>query len=248
MNEGESIDHPQHGRGSFATTRWSLIALAGVGQSPDAVRALNELCQTYWYPLYCYIRRRGSAPADAEDLVQGFFAQLLEKDLFGQADPHKGRLRGFLLSSLRYYLSDERKSASTEKRGGQIKFLPIDTTDAEARYAGEPADNASPDRLFERRWAALILQRAVATLGEMWSKEGKGDLYAALSPHLFNQLDGSTTTNIALRFGMSESNVKVSLHRLRERYRAELRREIAETVTSESELEAEIAALRAALL
>jgi RNA polymerase sigma-70 factor (ECF subfamily) len=248
MNEGESIGHPQHGRGSFATTRWSLIAVAGVGRAAEAVRALNELCQTYWYPLYCYVRRRGYAPADAEDLVQGFFAQLLEKDLFGQADRDKGRLRGFLLSSLQFYLADERKYAAAEKRGGQASFVPIDTTDAEARYAGEPADNASPDRLFERRWAVLILQRAVAALGEVWRKEGKGDLYTALSPHLLNPLDGPATAGIAQRFGMSENNVKVSLHRLRERYRAELRREIAETVTSESDLDAEIAALRAALV
>jgi RNA polymerase sigma-70 factor (ECF subfamily) len=248
MSDAESDDPSGRDPGTFLTTRWSLIVTAGIGKSDDAARALNELCQTYWYPLYCYVRRRGYSPADAEDLVQGFFAQMLEKDLFGQAEPGKGRLRGFLLSSLRFYLADERKAASAEKRGGQVSFVPIDTTDAEARYAGEPADNTSPDRVFERRWAALVLQRAVAVLGEVWRKEGKGDLYAALSPHLFDQLDGPAAASIAQQFGMTENNVKVSLHRLRERYRGELRREIAETVASASDVDEEIASLRAALM
>ena len=233
-----------HGDGSFATTRWSLVRrAAGAG----AERALDELCGIYWYPLYCYARRRGSQADDAQDLVQGFFQKLLANSLFARADQTKGKLRGFLLTAFQGYISDVRKHSHAAKRGGGREMIPLDTTDAEARYAGEPTDLESPDKLYARRWALTVLRRAVDALQAVWMQEGKGQLFAALNPYLLAPLDGESRRRVAEALGMSEDNVKVSLSRLRDRYRKALWDEIAETVTSEAEVEEEMAALRAAV-
>ena len=236
----------QHGDGSFATTRWSLIS--GVrALTPEAARAIDELCRIYWYPLYCYIRRRGYGPDDAQDLVQGYFEELLEKNLFSKADRTKGKLRAFLLSTLKHYLADEVKRAQAAKRGGGIEFVPIDTTDAEARYFQEPVDLESPDRLYDRRWALLILEKAVAALGDKWRLMGKGEIFAAMTPYLREPLTAVDSERIGSELAISKSNVEVSLHRLRTGFRESLRAEIAQTVNSEAEIKEELAALRAAV-
>ena len=246
MSNGAPNPVKEHADGSFVTTRWSLVVRAGGGHT-EGRRALDELCRMYWYPLYCYARRRELQHADAEDAVQGFFLRLLKKDLFGKADRDKGRLRAFLLSSLQDYLVDEHRRATAEKRGGRAEFVPLDTTGAEERYRAEPVDTDTPEKHFERGWALMVLQRTAAALREGWKKSGKSELFATLSPYLFTPLDASGTQRLATERRMTESNVKVSLHRLRESYRNLLRSEIAETVATESEIDAELAALRSAV-
>jgi RNA polymerase sigma-70 factor (ECF subfamily) len=245
MSPANSENPTEPAIGSFASTRWSLIAATKRPDSPDAAAALNELCQMYWYPLYCYARRRDHAAADAEDLIQGFFCELLQNGLFTRADPAKGKLRALLLSSLQNFMADQRKRAGAAKRGGQIAFVPFDTSDAELRYASEPADLESPDRLYERRWAFALIDRATAVLGEAWAAKGKRPLFDALSGHLLARLDSADAQKIASLFGMTENHLKVSLHRLRERFGDLLRREIAATVDSEAEVEEELAFIRA---
>ena len=246
MSDGFPNVGKEHADGDFVTTRWSLVLRAG-GENTEGRRALDELCRIYWYPLYCYVRRRGFQHADAENFVQDFFLRLFEKDLFGQADREKGMLRSFLLKRLQFDLVDAHRRATAEKRGGRAEFVPLDTTGAEERYCGEPVDTDTPEKHFERRWALTVLQRTAAALGEGWKRSGKSELFAILSPYLFTPLDASGTQRLAAERGMTESNVKVSLHRLRDSYRTLLRSEIAETVASESEIDAELAALRAAV-
>jgi len=234
----------EHADGSFHTTRWSLVVAAGGDVSVIARRALDDLCRMYWYPLYCYVRRRGHPPADAEDLIQGFFEHLFERELFARANREKGKLRGFLLSILRDFLIDQRKRNAAIKRGGGAEFVPLDMEGAEARFSGEPAGTDTAERSLERAWAMELLQRATLGLGDQWRADGKGDLFDELSRYLLKSLDASATQEIATRFGLSEINVKVSLTRLKERYRDAIRREVAETVSSGDEIDAEIAYLR----
>ncbi len=244
-------DHPQQpaecGSGSFLTTRWSLVRLVGEADSNRARGALNELCRMYWYPLYCYVRRRGYPPTDAEDLVQSFFVHILDRELFALADHAKGKLRGFLLSSLQYFLLDQRKRVAALKRGGAIAFEPLNLSGAEERFSGEIAVAGSPEGTLDRAWALELLQRALRYLAENWKQEGKSELFEALRPFLLAPLDAAGVSAIAARFSLTETNVKVSLHRLRERYRAALRQEVSETVSSEREVDEEIAALWKAL-
>ncbi len=237
----------QHADGSFLTTRWSLVCAAGGDVTLVARRALDDLCRMYWYPLYCYVRRRGHAPADTEDLVQGFFVHLFDRELFAAADRSKGKLRGFLLSSLQYFLADERKRAAAQKRGGEVEFVPLEMDGAEERFAKEPAVEASAESSLDRAWGMEVLKRAAKSIGESWRGEGKGALFEELGKYLLTPMVAAATQDIAARFGMSESNVKVSLNRLRERYRDAIRAEVAETVSSDAEIDAEIAALREAV-
>jgi RNA polymerase sigma-70 factor (ECF subfamily) len=244
-------DPPQsspHEKGSLPTTRWSLICAAAGPSTSSARRALDELCRIYWYPLYCFVRRRGYPPADAEDLVQGFFIHLFDRDIFAQADPGRGRLRGFLLSSLRYFLADERKHAAAAKRGGGIEFVPLDLAGAEERYTREPAGGETPEQCYDRRWALLFLQRVTSSLGDRWRERGKADLFTALSPFLFSELKSAEASGVAAKLAMTENNVKQVLHRMRDEFRAIFHQGVLDTVASEAEVQEEMAALRAALL
>ena len=209
---------------------------------------MDKLCRIYWYPLYCYVRRRGVAHADAEDLVQGFFATLLKRDFFARADRQKGKFRAFLLATLQDHIADEWRKAGAVKRGGQVEFVPLDTTGAEERYLREPTEIASPDQLYDRRWALIFLQRVSDALGEEWAEKDKGASFAALSPHLFGPLKAKMTKALGERLGLSEDNVRKTLQRLRERYVALFRQEVAETVLTAADAEQEIAILRHALL
>lgn len=212
-----------------------------------ARRALDELCRIYWYPLYCYIRRRGFAHADAEDLVQGFFGTLLKRELFARADRQKGKLRVFLLATLKDYIVDEWRKAGAGKRGGGVEFVPLDMNGAGERYALEPAQIASPDQLYDRRWALIFLQRVTDAVRNEWTEKGKGELFAALSPHLFSPLEAEETQRLSAKFGFSDENTRQTLHRLREAYKLHFRQEVAETVLTAVDGNEELAALRAAL-
>jgi RNA polymerase sigma-70 factor (ECF subfamily) len=229
----------------FASTRWSLIVAAKGRDEPEARRALAELCQLYWFPLYRYIRRRGHSHESAQDLTQEFFARLLEKGGLGQPDPGKGRFRSYLLAACQNFLANQHDRDSAQKRGGGEPVLSLNFQSAEGRYGPEPADARTPEQEFERRWALALLDRALAGL--------RADYAAARKEHLFDRLKGSLTgeaesyAGAAADLSVSEGAVKVAAHRLRQRFRDRLRAVIAETVESPDEIDDEIRAMFAAL-
>jgi RNA polymerase sigma factor (sigma-70 family) len=223
---------------SFATTRWSLVRAAGAEDSA-ARHALETLCAAYWYPLYAYVRRRGHQPAQAQDLTQAFFAQLLEGNVFAVANEERGRFRSFLLKSLTNFLAGERRREAAQKRGGGLHIHSIDFAAGEDRYRHEPADTATPERLFERRWALTLLEQTLARLRGEHETTGRAALFAALEPHLHGR-DSGAYAEIAARLHTSEGAVKVAAHRLRRRYREILREEIAETVAAAEDVDEEL--------
>jgi RNA polymerase sigma factor (sigma-70 family) len=232
----------------FATTRWSMVVAAGAAGDTGGRAALESLCGAYWYPLYAFERRGGTPVEDARDLVQGFFAELLEKDVLAQADRDRGRFRTFLIAAFRHFASKEREKARALKRGGGRAPLPLDFEDGESRYLREPADDRTPERLFERRWALTLLDEALGRLKEEHRAAGREPLFEALRGTLGSG-DGPGASYAALGegLGMSEGAVKVAVHRLRRRYRDVLRAAIAETVADPSEVDDEIRHLLGAL-
>src|SRR5947208_1108317 len=168
------------GSGTFSTTHWSVVLEAGQDDSPQAAEALEWLCRTYWYPLYVYVRRQGRSPEDTQDLVQEFFARFLERNYLRLADPNRGRFRTFLLTSLKHFLINEWNKANREKRGGGQTRLSLDESSAETRYAAEPARDECPDTLYDKRWAATLLERALAALRAEFEQSGKQGLFERL--------------------------------------------------------------------
>lgn len=230
----------------FAATRWSMVLAVGNWRAgTDARRAMSELAQLYWFPLYAYLRRRGSSPSEAEDLVQGFFARLLEKDALAAVDRSKGKFRSFLLAALKNFLANEWDKRRAAKRGGG-EILSLDGLEAEARYAAEPADTMTPERVFERRWALAVLDQVLSRLREDYVARGEGAVFAALE-HLLVGGGGSGYGRIAEQLGMTEAAVKVAAHRLRRRYRDLLRAEISQTVSEPAMVDEEIRQLLASL-
>jgi RNA polymerase sigma-70 factor (ECF subfamily) len=229
-----------HSDARFATTHWTVVLTAG---SPDSSRyreALETLCQAYWYPLYAYLRRCGHTPHEAEDQIQGFFAYLLERRALRRVDPRRGKFRSFLLGTLKHFLTDERDRAQAQKRGGGHRLLSLNVQDAENQYAIEPADQLSPDRLFERRWALTVLNRTMARLKADWTSRGREHVFVALRAYLTQEDDAVPYRDMAARLHTSEGAVKGSVHRLRQRYRELLCQEIAETVASTAQVEDEV--------
>lgn len=225
---------------SFMTTHWSMVRSAGGESSPDAQSALETLCRAYWYPLYSFVRRCGHDTHDAEDLTQGFFAWLLESEHLGRADPEHGRFRSFLLVRLKHYLSDERKKARALKRGGGQTLLSLDTDSAETRYGMEPATNDAPERVFDQRWAAMVMQRAVTRLRDEYVAADREQLFDELKHFQSGEDPSVTYRETAARLGLSESAVKSAIFRLRQRHRHLLREEIAHTVSTPAEADEEI--------
>ncbi len=240
----------QTGPGShacFATTHWSVVLAAGGGQSPQAEAALEELCRMYWYPLYAYVRRRGSAPADAEDLTQDFFAQLLRKNYPARADPNKGRFRTFLLHALTQFLVDQRERVNTLKRGRGLVFISLDDEPPEERYRFEVPDELTPEELFERRWAQTVLDRALDRLRSEFVASGKQKDYEVLRSFEPGEQGALSYAEAAVRLGVSESAVKSMIHRLRQRHAELVREEIAHTVPTVAEVDEELRYLVAVL-
>ena len=233
--------------GIFATTHWTAVLAAGRGGSQQAEVALEELCHTYWYPLYAYVRRRGHSREDAEDLTQGFFARLLEKNYLEGITSDKGKFRSFLLVALKRYLANEWDRANRQKRGGGVTPLSLDWQDAETRYQINPADNLSPDRLFDRAWAVIVLERVITRLRDENSGEGKAGLYVQLKPFLMVGKSEIPYAQAATALEMTEGAVRVAVHRLRRRYRELLREEITETLANPAQADEEIQALFSAL-
>jgi RNA polymerase sigma-70 factor (ECF subfamily) len=229
----------------FAQTRWSMVVAAAGGDSTKARRALEHLCETYWYPLYAFVRREGHGADDAQDLTQEFFARLLEKNWLDAVDREKGKFRSFLLAAMRHFLANEWDRANRLKRGGGQAVLSLDAESAEARYALEPADRMTADRIFERRWALTLLEQVLERLRKEFDAAGRGRLFEELKAALTGEK--VAYADIAARLNLNEGAVRVAVHRLRLRYRDLIRAEIAETVAGEDELDAEVQHLFAAL-
>ncbi len=223
----------------FATTHWSMVLSAGVGRSPEAGRALATLCENYWFPLYAFVRRAGYSAEDAQDLTQEFFARLLAQSFFAKADREKGKFRSFLLAALKHFLADQWDRAHAQRRGGSHTVLSFDSLDAETRYRLEPAAELTPEKMFEKQWALSLLEHVLSRLQGGMVAEGKSALFEALKDTLTG-VRSSTYAAIGAELGMSEGAVKVAVHRLRRRYRALLREEIAQTVASAEEIGDEI--------
>lgn len=231
----------------FVTTHWSVVLTAGRTDTTSARDALAKLCQSYWYPLYAYVRRRGYSPEDAEDLTQEFFARFLEQNWVERADREKGRFRTFLLSAMSYFLSNEWDKARAQKRGGGVPLLPLEFDVAETRYSREPVDNVTPEQHFERRWVLALLEQVLNRLRTEYEQDGKAELFAALNPCLVGDGTSQPYAALAAKLGMSEGAVKSAVHRLRQRYRQLLREEIANTVAGPAEVDGELRHLFAVL-
>ena len=231
----------------FRTTHWSLVSLARDADSPQGTAALEKLCQTYWLPLYSYIRRQGYGPHDAQDLAQGFFARLLRMNSLASVGQQKGKFRTFLLASLNHFLSDERDHARAEKRGGGKNLISLDATSAEERYLEVPAPDLTPEKLFDRRWALTVMEQALGRLRKEYANAGNTALFERLSGFLSREAAPGEYDSVAQRLGMSPGALAVSVHRLRQRYRECVRFELSQTVTSCEDLELEMKCLFEAL-
>ena len=231
----------------FATTRWSLIVAARGADAPAARQALSLLCEAYWYPLYAYIRRRGHTDDQARDLTQEFFTRLLGRDFIGALDPAKGRFRAFLLASCKHFLANEHDRDGARKRGGDRTVASLHLGNAEGLYCREPSHDLTPDKLFERRWAVTLLDRALARLREEFTGRGKGTHFDRLRDCLVGDRAAVRQGDAAAALGMTAGAVKVAVHRMRQRYRELLREEIAHTVEAPEQIDEEIRELFAAL-
>jgi len=224
----------------FAATRWTLVLSAARGtQTPRAAAAMAELCAIYWYPLYAFIRRRGLEAHEAEDLTQEFFARLLAKHSLVDVAPEKGKFRSFLLASVKHFLANEYDRAAAQKRGGGQKVIALDALRADSRWRLEPADELTPEKLFERRWALAVLDQVLTRLEAELAAAGKACQFEALKGFLTGAGQG-THAQLGDQLGMSPGAVKVTVHRLRRRYRQLLREEIAHTVADPREIDDEI--------
>ena len=231
----------------FPTTHWSRVLRAGDPDDRDGRDALEVLCRDYWYPLYAFARRRGLNQDDAGDIVQGFLADLIERKDLAKADPSRGRFRSFLRWACSHYMSHCREHDHALKRGGGQTPVPIDLRDAEGRYLNEPSHDLTAERLFERRWALELLAHVLKQLELESIATGKIELFTSLRPLLEGDDDAQSYREIGESLEMTEGAVKVAVHRLRRRYRRLLREEVARTVESAEDVEAELADLLAAL-
>jgi RNA polymerase sigma-70 factor (ECF subfamily) len=224
----------------FATTHWSVVLAAAGPDSPQAAAALEKLCRMYWYPLYAYVRRCGYGPDDAQDLTQEFFVRILRSRSLSSANREKGRFRSFLLGALKHFLADAKDEAGAKKRGGGQVIISWDQGLAEERFAREAVDQASPDKLFERRWALTLLEQAARRLKLEYEAPGRARLFEALRGYVTTEGSESSYADSAAKLGLSESAVKSAIYRMRRRYHEFVREEVAQTVADPSELEAEI--------
>ncbi len=223
-------------RRRFPTTQWNLVLIAGNGFSVESREALADLCRIYWYPLYAYVRRQGYLPDEAQDLTQGFFTRLLEKQYLRDYQRERGRFRSFLLASLKHFLANQRDWDRAQKRGGGVSPLPFEELlqSGEQRYNLEPQTHLTPERIFEKQWATTILDRVLSRLREQTEQ------FELLKPYLIGDEDRIPYRQLAVDLSTTEGALKVSMHRLRRRFREVLREEISHTVSDPSEVQEEI--------
>jgi RNA polymerase sigma-70 factor (ECF subfamily) len=222
----------------FGTTRWTVVLAAGHADTEDMRRAMAVLCETYWYPVYAFVRRDGYDANGAMDVTQGFFARLMEKRDLADVDRSRGRFRSWLLASVKHFISNERDRERAGKRGGGRKVVSIDAAGVEAVYRLEPSRDISPDRVFERRWALALLDRVLQSMRAEYAGEGKGPVFEALKECLAGE-DGCNQ-RAAQTLGMSDAAVRMAVVRMRRRYGELLRQEIARTVETPEQVEEEI--------
>jgi RNA polymerase sigma-70 factor (ECF subfamily) len=243
----DNLGPAQAGAREFRTTHWSVVLAAGQEASAQAAAALEELCRSYWYPLYAYVRRKGYEVADAQDLTQEFFARLIEKHDLGAVDRRKGKFRSFLLASLEHFLAKEWTRAHRLKRGGGQTIISWDSCNPEEQYQLEPGGALTAERIYERRWALTVLEQAMAALAADYSAAGKQRLFDELKPLLSGEDDTISYPELADRLQMSEGAVRVALHRVRQRYGEAVREEIAKIVQRSEDIEEELRHLFAVL-
>lgn len=231
---------------TFPHTRWSVVLAASQTPSPESAAALETLCQSYWYPLYAYVRRCGQEPHDAQDLTQEFFSRLLEKRWLEAADREKGRLRSFLIVALKRFMINEWNRASAQRRGGGLRHAQIDTAFAENRFAAD-RQALAPEETFDRQWALTLIGLTTRRLQAEFTAAGKPDDYAALKNCLLAERGALDYAAVARHLGVNEGAARVAVHRLRKRFREIYREELAQTLAEGEDLEAELRHLAAAL-
>jgi len=235
----------------FPKTRWTLVVRSGNSgeeESAHAEKALAELCEIYWPPLYLYLRRAGKSPQDSEDMVQDFFAHVVRRDFFERADPAQGKLRSFLLKSLKNFAVDRHKFETAEKRGGNVHLLSIDHDQAERQLSIEQSSHLAPDVAYDRQWALSVLEGALDSVADQYSENGKKQLFDALSPLIAWNVRARPQKEVAEELGLTDSAMRVALHRLRSKFKDAIRGRVAETVVGGSkEIDREIEELFAAL-
>lgn len=242
-----SLPEPPSSAAVFCTTRWGMVAEARGSTSPQSRAALEELCRGYWFPLYAYLRRHGQSPPDAQDLVQEFCVHLLENRVFQTVRPDKGRFRTFLLACLNHFVADQAKRANALKRGGGKTHLSFEGEEAEGRYVLALNDSLSADQLFDRRWATAVLERAMEQLRAEQKAAGKEQQFILLQPFLTDTVGPGEYDEVAAELGVTPNAVAVAISRLRNSYRELARREVAGTLASLTDIDAEMRHLLAAL-
>lgn len=228
------------GDGRFVTTQWSVVLAAASSSTTESRQALALLCEKYWPPLYAYLRRQGHSPDDAQDLTQGFFASLLESDSLRNVHPDRGRFRSYLLAALKHHLSNERKHARAQKRGGGTLPFSLDCTREEGTLRFEPSDPSTPERLYERRWVLALLDSTLDTMARDAEVRGEQTLFEQLRPYLTHEEPSLPYADVAATLGMTEGAVKVAVHRLRKRFTTLLRAEIAQTLSDPENVDEEV--------
>lgn len=231
----------------FRTTHWSVVLAASDSNSPDSQKALTRLCQTYWYPLYCCVRRHGRSQEDAQDLTQAFFTKILSKNQIALSDRARGRFRTFLLHSFENFLRSEYARATRQKRGGGQEFVVWDAQSAEAQYATDPFPDLSPEQIYERRWASTLLSETLGRVRREFCSSSRGELFDLLEPHLWGDDTSTPYSHVAAQLDMTVVAVRVTMHRLRSRYRELLREEIAQTLGPDEDIDDELMHLRRVL-
>jgi len=227
-------DNPAEGAGpsyQFTTTHWSVVVSAGQKDSQEALAALDRLCRTYWHPLFVYVRRRGHSEEEAKDLTQAFFTQLLAKHYLADADRERGRFRTFLLTSLSHFLANERNREQAQKRGGGFEFISLDYAREHGERSIDPGHEATPEKIYEQRWAEAVLTRVLERLRHEFDGTSV-KRFDLLKPFLTEEKGASSYSNAARDLGMSEQAVKSAVHRLRQRWRVLMREEIAHTLNA----------------
>ncbi len=236
ISDSDKFARGDHG---FNTTHWSVVLAAGQADSAPARAALEELCRTYWFPLYAYVRRRGHDAVEAQDLTQEFFLRLLDKQYLRLADSARGRFRSFLLTSLKNFLINEWEKARAVKRGSQCLFRTWDPEDAERRYLAEPANDLTPDRLFEKRWAVAVVERAQDRLRQEYNAANKLSMFEELKEYVWGDR-AEAYSDLARRLQTTEGALRIAAHRMNERFRTLLREEVAHTAASPNEIDTEL--------
>jgi RNA polymerase sigma-70 factor (ECF subfamily) len=245
-SESRTALDEQKGSIAFTTTHWSVV-LEAQGQSPAAHEALEKLCGTYWRPVYGFVRRQGISAHEAEDITQGFFSLLLERRDFDAVRKEKGRLRSYLLTSLKHFIASEQRRAMTLKRGKGQRLIPLEELRANEGTEVEPADPLSADRLYERRWALTLMEQVLRRLKDEYCRTGQDALFDSLKQLLPDETGAQSRADIAIQLGMTANALRQAFYRFRHRYQLLLREEISNTVAVASDIEDELRHLISAL-